>query len=118
MRLIGSKQEQEVRNELINSHKTLFGGGSDERLLKVLKLYFDMKTAYILNWIPEQGEDLYTLLINTDMIARIEISRINQKADPIIKTCELKEFQKGLSKILQIKLVVAIDLARKDMKKV
>jgi predicted transcriptional regulator len=50
MRVIGSKQEQEVRSELIKSHKALFESNSDKRLLRVLKLYFEgMKTAYILN---------------------------------------------------------------------
>ena len=116
MKLIGSKQEQEIRSELIKSHKVLYEGNSDKGLLGTLKLYFEgMKTAYILNWIPEQGEDLYTILIDTDIIAKVEINKINQEDNPIIETFKLKEFQKGLSKLSQIKLAVAIDLAQKDM---
>lgn len=119
MRLIGSKQEQEFRNELIMSHKALFEHDSRNRLLRVLKMHFEeLKTAYIINWIPEQGEDLYTVLIDTDMIAKVEVSKIIQNNEPIVETFKLKEFQKGLSKLSQIKLAVAVDLAQKDMKKV
>ncbi|MDD4403045.1 MAG: hypothetical protein PHI24_14665 [Desulfitobacteriaceae bacterium] len=117
MRLIGSKQEQEFRNELLMSHKALFEDDSGNRLLRVLKMHFKgFKTAYIINWIPEQGEDLYTVLIDTDMIAKVEVSRITHNNEPIVETFKLKEFQKGLSKLSQIKLAVAVDLAQKNMK--
>ena len=117
MRLIGSKQEQEFRNELIMSHKALFEDDSGNRLLRVLKMYFEgFKTAYIINWIPEQGEDLYTVLIDTDMIAKVEVSKIAQNDEAIVETFKLKEFERGLSKLSQIKLAVALDLAQKDMK--
>ena len=34
-----------------------------------------MKTVYILYWIPEQGDDIITFLINTETITSIEFDR-------------------------------------------
>jgi|BioPla2DNA2_1021312.scaffolds.fasta_scaffold58733_2 hypothetical protein len=116
MKIIGSKQEQEFRRELIESHTALFKRNEEGELLNILKSTFNkMKTAYIINWTPEQGEDLYTILINVDTIAKIEISRISSDEKPIIQTYTLKDFNKGLSKVFQIKLAVAIDLAKNDI---
>lgn len=77
----------------------------------------EVKTAYILNWTPEQGEDIFTILVDLDKIAKVEISRVNHSEVPLIETINLREFQRGLSKIFQIKLAVAIDLAKKEHQK-
>ncbi|MEJ8546875.1 hypothetical protein [Brevibacillus borstelensis] len=115
MKLIGSKQEQEFRKELAASNIIMAQGDKEKAILKELRNTFgDMKTAYILNWTPEQCEDIFTILIDLDKIAKVEISRINHCEAPIIETYNFKEFQKGLSKIFQIKLAVAIYLAKKD----
>ncbi|NMP07597.1 hypothetical protein HH298_01205 [Paenibacillus polymyxa] len=83
--------------------------------MKVLRTTFgEIKTAYILNWTPEQSEDIFTILIELDKIAKVEISRFTHLETPIIETFKLRDFQKGLSKVFQIKLVVAIDMAQKD----
>ncbi|PZM64616.1 hypothetical protein DOE73_16255 [Paenibacillus dendritiformis] len=69
---------------------------------------------YILNWTPEQGEDIFTILVDLDKIAKVEISRVDHSEVPLIETFNLKDFQRRLSKIFQIKLAVAIDLAKKE----
>lgn len=115
MKLIGSKQEQEFRKLLVNY---LNQGDQDDPLFKVLKSTFsEIKTAYILSWTPEQGEDIYTILVDMDKVAIVEISRINCLEAPIIETFSLKDYKKRLSKVFQIKLAVAIDLAEKDIEK-
>jgi hypothetical protein len=76
-----------------------------------------MKTAYFIGHIPEQGEDFYTLLINNDLITKIELDRYNLDIELIIETISIKEYKYGLSKIGQIMLAVAIDLAQKDLNK-
>lgn len=87
-------------------------------MLDVLRQNFpSLETAYILHWIPEQEEDFYKFLINDSLIADIELNRINQDIEPIIKSKPLSQYKIGLSKINQIKLMVAIDLARKDLEK-
>jgi hypothetical protein len=116
MRLIGSTQEQNFRKELIESHTALFQKGKNKRILNILKANFnEMKTAYIINWVPEQGEDFYTILVDLNIIVKVEIGRYNHDEEPIIEIFKLQEYEKGLSKVSQIKLAVAMDLARIDI---
>lgn len=116
MKLIGSKQEQDFRKELAASNITLSQDDKKIALLEVLKATFgEIRTAYILNWTPEQNEDIYIILVGLDKVAKVEISRINCFEAPVIEIFMLKDFKKGLSKIFQIKLAVAIDLAKKDI---
>ncbi|QTH43043.1 hypothetical protein J4772_00685 [Cohnella sp. LGH] len=118
MKLIGSKQEQEFRKELEGSNIVSAQGGKAEAILNVLRTTFgEVKSAYILNWTPEQGEDIFTILVDLDKIAKVEISRVNHSEIPLIETYNLKDFQKRLSKIFQIKLAVAIDLAKTEHQK-
>ncbi|MDN4621058.1 hypothetical protein QCD85_23270 [Paenibacillus sp. PsM32] len=115
MKLIGSKQEQDFRKELECSNIVSAQDAKAEAILNVLIITFgEVKSAYILNWTPEQGEDIFTILVNLDRIAKVEISRVNPSEVPIIETFNLKDFQRRLSKIFQIKLAVAIDLAKKE----
>lgn len=115
MKLKGSKQEQDFRKELEGSNLVLAKDGKAELIMNVLKDTFgELKSAYILNWTPEQGEDIYTILVDIDKIANVEISRVNHSEVPLIETYNLKDFQKRLSKVFQIKLAVAIDLAKTE----
>ncbi|RXE57556.1 hypothetical protein [Acetivibrio mesophilus] len=116
MRLVGSKTEEDFRDSLIKSHNLLFNKNSYRGLVQVLKTSFpEMKTAYIIRHIPEQGEDLYTILVDLDTIATIEISRYSQDEKPIIEISSINDFKHGMSKVEQIKLAVALDLAKKDI---
>lgn len=118
LKLIGSKTEQEVREQLMVSNKSLFENEERRRLLDVLHRNFPgLETAYILHWIPEQEEDFYKILINDSLIVAIELNRINQYIVPTITFMPISQYKVGLSKINQIKLAVAFDLARKDMNK-
>jgi hypothetical protein len=116
MKLIGSKIEQYYRDILVTANILLFHDNSMKRLLKILQNTFpDMKTAYFIGHTTEQGEDIYTLLINNDLITIIELDSYNLDTEPIIEAMPIKDYKYGLSKIGQIKLAVAIDLAQKDL---
>lgn len=113
MKLIGSKTEQQFREELLKSNEFLFTSDEGKTILDVLRKSNNLvETAYILDWIPEQGENLYTILINGNLIAEIEISRENF-IEPIISFRKTSQYLRGLSKINQIKLAVALDLSQK-----
>ncbi|WP_433943155.1 hypothetical protein [Paenibacillus sp. SN-8-1] len=117
VKLIGSKTEQEIRELLIKSNQLLFKSEDKITLLEVIKsFYTEMITAYIINWIPEQGEDIYKILINDSIIAEIELERNNSEIEPKVKTITISQYLKGLNKQNQIKLAVALDLAKKDLK--
>lgn len=117
MKLVGSLQEKHFRAELSRSHDHLFHEEDGARLLGLLKEKFGQpKTAYVLEWIPEQGEDICTVLVNDNIIADVEIARVNPAAEPLIlRTTTVVEYSKTLKKIDQIKLTVALDLACTDL---
>ncbi len=116
MKLIGSKVENEYRNELISSRRALFEKNEYQRLLSSLILkYPDMRTAYIMNWTPEQGEDIYRLLIDTNMIIGVEIDRYDLECLPSVEKFSFKEYERSLSKTGRIKLSVALELAKSDI---
>lgn len=117
MKLIGSKTEQEIREHLIKSNQLLFKSEEKKRLLKVIECEFpEMKAAYIIYWIPEQGEDIYKILINDRFVAEIKLERNNDEVKPKVKTLTVSQYLKGLSKQNQIKLAVALDLVKHDLK--
>ncbi|WP_020620879.1 hypothetical protein [Paenibacillus daejeonensis] len=93
----------------------MFEEDGNIRLVDALKKEFpELKSAYILHWIPEQGEDFYRVLINESLVINIELSR-DQDSVSTIKTIPITEYKKGISKINQIKLQVALDLVQKDL---
>lgn len=117
MKLIGSKTEQEIREQLIRSNQSFFKSEEDKRLIEVVKYeYPEMKTAYIIYWIPEQDEDIYYILINDRLISIIDLNRNNYEVKPVVKTLTVKQYLQGLSKQKQITLAVALDLAQQDLK--
>jgi hypothetical protein len=74
MKLIGSLSEQREREQLVASNVSLRTGESP--LAKTLRSRgVDLTTAYILEWIPEQGEDLVLVLAGSDRIVRLELIR-------------------------------------------
>jgi hypothetical protein len=116
MKLIGSKTEKEMKEILIKGHTALFNDQPYSRILTLLREnILNIKTAYFLDHIPEQGEDIYTMLINQDVIVSFEMSRYDLKLISTVKIASVKDYKKRLSKINQIRLAVAIDLAKKDM---
>lgn len=118
IKLIRSKTEQDFRQQLINSHKSLFEDKGNEGLLKVIRDHNpNIRTAYVVNWIPEQGEDIYKILVDDDLILEIEIDRVGHNKSPLVSPLSLTQYRAGLSKLNQIKLAVALDLAKQDLEK-
>lgn len=118
MKLIGSKTEQDMRRQLMCSHDALFSQVPEAiTKLRILQNKFpNLLTAYSLHWIPEQGEDIITYLINTDTVAIVETNRHDLNIEPIIETMMLSEYRIGLSKQDRIKLAVALELAQEVLR--
>ena len=114
MKLLGSLMEENFRTELIRSHKYHFESGSSSKLKQVLEQNgHPTDKAYILHWIPDQGEDFFTILINGDYIVSTEIDRIAPSEPPNVERYELKDYLRGLSRMDQVRLLVAQDLSDK-----
>ena len=78
----------EARQSLMHSNTTLMEGQTNRRLLEVLLAEFgNVEKAYVINWLPEQGEDIYTVAVPPDTIATVEIPRDESAVIPIIQKC-------------------------------
>lgn len=112
MRLVGSKMESDFREELLRSNDAL--QDPDSKLRQVLAAEgHDTENAYVLHWTPEQLEDRYTLLIDGSYLVDVEIGKYDNSEPPIIERNELMPYLNGLSKMNQVRLAVAQDLAGK-----
>lgn len=110
MKLIGSKMESDFREVLLRSNSALQDPNS--RLRQVLELNgHETKNAFVLHWTPEQLEELYTVLIDGLYLVSVEIDKFDKFKSPTIERFELKLYLHGLSKVNQVQLAVAQELA-------
>ncbi|KPZ67461.1 hypothetical protein AN944_04062 [Shewanella sp. P1-14-1] len=111
MKLIGSKAEREFREELINSNVSLNTDG--KRLNYILKnAGYDVSNSYVLNYIPEQCEDIYVLLISGSYVLHVEVDKFDSQVEPAFERVELNDYLHSLSKKHQIQMAVAMDLVK------
>lgn len=106
-----------MRADLLKSMASLFSGDTNPLLLAALKAAFPwLSFALIINWIPEQAEDIYWVLIDLDRIAAVEISRLSSDlADVLIEVSDLDKYkERRLSIESRRKLEIAIDLMREN----
>jgi hypothetical protein len=74
-----------------------------------------ISSAFVLNWTPEQAEDLYTVLVNGSKVAWLEVLReSNELVD--FQIASVEKYERSLrSQQERIKLAVALDLAIKEL---
>ncbi len=117
MHLRQTKTEQEFLAELQRSHDALFNSNEKSPLYTALcHVLPELKTAYVLGWTPEQSEDIYLVLIDNTKLIKIEIER-NSGVCLAVDHLDLRHYERGLSKINQIKLAVAREMGTNDLKK-
>ncbi|KPZ68123.1 MULTISPECIES: hypothetical protein [unclassified Shewanella] len=111
MKLIGSRVENEFRAELEESKRSLL---SESKLSLALKSKgHSIDNAYVLNWIPEQYEDIYLVIIDGSYLVKVELDRQDSNVTPVFDEIDLSEYKHELSRIKQVQLMVALDLAKK-----
>ena len=116
MKLRGTITEQSYRRELLATKYHLFHDISMLRFLEIIRENFPaMKAAHTLYWTPEQGEDIITFLVDNHSIIIIELDRYDNEIAPIVDVYPIENFIQGYSKTNQIKIAVALDLAKNDM---
>lgn len=117
MRLIGSRTEDLIRAELVESHRALFFEPAEKRLLDALrKCQPGMTTAYVLGWTPEQCSDAFSVLVDVSTIVSVELDRASGDVDPVVLLrMPVVEFAKGLGRPARIRLAIAQELAAADM---
>ncbi|MCL6603147.1 MAG: hypothetical protein K6T94_09760 [Paenibacillus sp.] len=116
MKLKGTMTEQSYREELIASKSHLFNDISMRSFLNIIRETFPvMKTAHVLSWTPDQGEDIISFLVDNHSVITIELDRYDKTIAPIVDVYPIEYWIKGLSKTFQIKIAVAFDLAKNDL---
>lgn len=111
MKLIGSNLEKQAREELERSHQSLFYDEANSRLLNSIKSEFpDMHSAYVLDWVPEQGEDIFTVLVDSDAVAIFELTRSGCEVAKASSVKAVSDYQDSLRRNKQVKLLVALQL--------
>lgn len=101
--------ENDFREELVKSRESF---SSPSRLKEVLEFNgHSTKNACVLHWTPDQGEDIYVVLIDGAYLVSVELDRTDQNTPPILERIELKNYLVGLSRMHQVKLLVAQNLA-------
>jgi len=108
MKLIGSRTEQRMREDLVRSNLAL-QDGSYGRLAKALEsANVNVAGAYVLHWIPEQGEDIYTVLVSAGEVVTVEMPR--GEGQVLLDREEVAEYEGKCSKIQRLKIAVGLDL--------
>lgn len=108
MKLIGSPTEQQMREELVRSNRSL-QDGSYGRLVDALQSEnVNVAGAYVLNWIPEQAEDIYEVLVSAREVVIVEVPR--DSGQLLVEREDLVKYEGKCSKIQRLKIAVAREL--------
>ena len=118
MKLTNSDTEKEYCADLIGSKKYLMESEKGQHVLKhVRKIFGDIKTIYALSHTPEQGEDIFRVLVNGERIIGFDLQDEAGQFEALnITTYSIKEYERLLTgKMGKLKLAIALDLSKRDM---
>jgi hypothetical protein len=114
MKKSATPSDQEIELELIKSQKSLYEGKNGITLINTLKSKFPQAHGfYLLNWIPEQGEDIFWVLVSPEIVAVVEILRDGKQVSDLISCSQIsvkKYLEKRLSPQSRKKFDIAIRL--------
>jgi hypothetical protein len=111
--------DERMINELKKGRETLLADTSASALLSVLRRRLQSATGnmYVLDWIPEQFDDLYDVLVDGVSVVHIEISRGSATED-VFQMWPVEEYlgmvRKVLTKPARRKLELALQLAKAE----
>jgi hypothetical protein len=111
-RLIGSKTEDDFRADLTTSRNNLMHATESSLLRSILQQRNpDLSQALVIDWIPEQGEDIYEVLHCSEVL-QIEIP--HEGTSHSIECVPLETYlRRRLGRPKRIKLAVALDMLEK-----
>jgi hypothetical protein len=117
--------QSDIEEGLVRSNALLLhGDGNTELRDLLLRECPALSSAYIVDWIPEQAEDIYTVVVDGDTILVAEIPRVNAYRnaglDPpnvTVQRFDTKTFASQLgkgAKLKRRKIAAAQSLATRD----
>lgn len=108
--------ERAMRNQLIQRSANLLTGDNPDALGVALRGFFpDLKHAFVINWIPDQAEDIYWILISPTSVAQIEIVRGGgaKSNPPKLHMVELAAYQsRRHSRDVRERMAMALELIK------
>ena len=112
MKLIGSKTENDFRKEVLASQEYHFSNVPKSTLKAVLdENGYPTDNAYGLHWTPDQTEGLFTVLIDGAYLLDVNIEKFDANVNPKIERQELESYAEGLSRMNQIRFLIAQELS-------
>jgi hypothetical protein len=106
-RLRGSLTEQRERAQLRASHARLVSGQYPAPALKSIGV--DPRTAYIIDWIPDQTEDLFIILVGADRVVGLEVPKDGEA--PVVRGAWHVDLYPPVSRLVRIRFAIARQLA-------
>jgi hypothetical protein len=114
MKKLTKPSDLEIKRELIESQKNLYEEKHGITLLNTLKSKLPQAHGfYLLNWIPEQGEDIFYILASPEIVAIVEILRDGKQFSDLTSYQEIsvqKYIENRLSPRSRRRLDIAIKL--------
>lgn len=108
MKLVGSLTEQQMREELVRSNLSLRDGSYGPLIAALESVNVNVAGAYVINWIPEQAEDIYAVLASSNEVLIVEVPRGEGQIE--LERQDLANYQVKCSKVQRLKIAVAQDL--------
>jgi hypothetical protein len=111
--------EKTIIAELENGRTKLLAEESPRVLLDVIRRRLSTVTdnLYLLRWIPEQGEDLYEVLVDGSTVVHVEIPR-GEKRETVFELSPVDVYRRSaasLTKTDRRKIEAALQLAQARM---
>jgi hypothetical protein len=108
MKLIGSRAEQQMREELLRSNLSLRDGSREPLVAALEGANVNVPGAYVVHWIHEQAEDIYVVLISASDVLIVEVPRGEGQVK--VDRRDLAGYQRKCSKAQRLKIAVAQEL--------
>lgn len=97
-----------MREELVRSNLSLRDGSHGPLIAALKSANVNVAAAYVINWILEQAEDIYAVLVSSNEVLIVELPRGDGQIQ--LERQELANYRKKCSKVQRLKIAVAQDL--------
>ncbi|OJH41229.1 hypothetical protein [Cystobacter ferrugineus] len=104
-----------MRQELERSNSWLCEGQNSRLLSALTAVCPGLKKAFVVDWIPEQGEDIYTVVAGPDLLVVVEVDRTSVAVKPTVEVFSVLDYRKAhpsLTVSSRRKLELALEMLR------
>ncbi len=89
------QQDEAMQQELALASEGLVRGDRNPKLAAALRERFPSLThAHVIYWIPEQGEEIFLVLVDGHTMVTVEVNREPDGGMGIVEICSLAEYRR------------------------